>query len=609
MDIPGGDGAGSEFRLTVGAEAEWHQAKRQLGSGPWTVSALINHKVLQPWQRNLARGDRCVFVSGTGADELRELAERAGSAAGWDEFNDVFLGAADQRKRFERLESVWPGFVDQEVFEALRRITVRTIGEAELADWVRDRLRSIAAGAKPETVAAVLGQFVDDSVHIEITASDVWDELARHGVTPANLLADPGVRDRIDATADAFRARLSPLFIGSAELDRPEAEAAVARLAENRRVLLTGTAGAGKSVVAGQVVKLVREQGWPVLVVSADRMAGVANTADLGAGLGFPESPAVVLAAAAAGADALLVIDQVDAVSAASGRHPDRLDLVADLLRELRSHPNVRVLAACRQFDLDYDRSLRTVIDDDSTAKVAVEVLTAEQIREALASAGLPTSVPDSLMRLLAIPLHLALYVDLARAGVGDLTSARTLTELYDRYWTEKRTACRQARGGLDDWSPVVTRLVAHMDDRHELTAPIALVDEFDEQANVMASAGVLVADGGRVSFFHETFFDYCFARGYLASGSTIRDLLAGSEQDLFRRAQVRQILAYERSSDLDAYLADLEWLLTSSEVRVHIKALEASLLDSIESPTVDEWKFLRPMALDADNDLFTRTW
>ena len=43
-----------------------------------------------------------------------------------------------------------------------------------------------------------------------------------------------------------------------------------------------------------------------------------------------------------------------------------------------------------------------------------------------------------------------------------------------------------------------------------------------------MASEGVLAVGQGRVAFFHETFFDYCFARQFLASGASLRDLLTG---------------------------------------------------------------------------------
>jgi hypothetical protein len=97
--------------------------------------------------------------------------------------------------------------------------------------------------------------------------------------------------------------------------------------------------------------------------------------------------------------------------------------------------------------------------------------------------------------------------------------------------------------------------------------------------------------------FFHETFFDYCFARHFLASGDSLRDLLTSSEQDLFRRAQVRQILAVERGADVTAYLADLGWLLNSPDVRLHIKVLVVALLDTVPTPTGQEWQLLRPLA------------
>src|SRR5690242_18022200 len=84
IEVPGDDGVGSEFRLTAGGVAEWHQAKRQRAAGAWTVNALVTDGVVSPWQGILGRGERCVFVASTGADELRELVDRANSATSWE---------------------------------------------------------------------------------------------------------------------------------------------------------------------------------------------------------------------------------------------------------------------------------------------------------------------------------------------------------------------------------------------------------------------------------------------------------------------------------------------------------------------------------------------
>jgi hypothetical protein len=609
IEVPGDDGAGSEFRLAVGGTPEWHQAKRQRSAGPWTVSALANEGVLQPWRANLTRGERCLFVATTGADELRELAERAQSAQSWDEFAAEFLTAEAVRKSFDRLRRAWGDPLETDVYAALQHVQVRAIGEYELADWINDRLRAHTTGAQPATVAAVLAQLADDSVHRELSASDVWTYLATHGVTARELNHDAATVRRVGESAHSYLARLRPLYIGGHELPRAEASTALGYLDDRRRAILAGAAGAGKSVVTGQVVTLACDRHWPVFVLSADRLPDTATTTQLGYELGLPDSPATALAGVAAGGDALLVVDQLDAVSVTSGRHPERLGLIADLLREARSYPRMRVLLACRQFDIDNDRALRAIAHDDDAAIVTVGDLDEDQIRRAITEAELPAETPAPLTPLLAVPLHLALYVDLAQAGVGDVQSARTLTELYDRHWTSKRTACRLARGGTDEWLPVVERLVQRMSDRQELTVPEAVLDDLDQQVKVMTSEGVLAVSQGRVAFFHETFFDYCFARQFLATGATIRDLLTASEQDLFRRAQVRQILAYERSADVTRYRADFAWLLTSSDVRLHIKALVVALLDSTPDPTREEWQVLQPVAEDPQSPLHLRLW
>jgi hypothetical protein len=609
IEVPGHDGIGSEFRLVVDGVAEWHQVKRQRAAGPWMLNALVTEGVLPPWQTVLSRGERCAFVSSTGADELREVTDRARAAESWNEFKTEFLTSAASRSAFERVQRAWPVLAEESVFAALQRIKVRTIGETELAGWIADRLRWLTTGAESGVVAALLAQLADDSVHRELTAPDVWGYLAGHGITRGDLDRGATVARVVAGSADAYLARLQPLYIGGHELHRPEAELAVRHLNEGRRTILAGGAGAGKSVVAGQVVTIARQRGWPVLVVSADRLPEAATTAQLGVDLGLPDSPATVLAAAAAGGDGLLVIDQLDAVSLVSGRHAERIGLISDLLREVRSYPRLRALLACRQFDIDNDRALRAVTHEDGAEVVRIANLHAKQVREILTEARVATALPADLMQLLTVPLHLALYVELALAGVSELASARTLTELYDSYWNANRAACRQVRGGTDDWLLVVERLVQHMNDRQELSVPEPVVDDLDQQVKLMASEGVLTVAQGRVAFFHETFFDYCFARHFLATGNSLRVLLSRSEQDLFRRAQVRQILAFERGADRTTYLSELGWLVASPDVRLHIKALVVALLETVSNPTSQEWQLLRPLAADLLSPLHVRLW
>ena len=71
----------------------------------------------------------------------------------------------------------------------------------------------------------------------------------------------------------------------------------------------------------------------------------------------------------------------------------------------------------------------------------------------------------------------------------------------------------------------------------------------------------------------------------------------------------MRQILNYQRSADRAGYLDDFAWLVTSPDVRLHVKALVISLLDTTPNPTGDEWEALAPIADDPQSPLHGRLW
>ncbi len=494
------------------------------------------------------------------------------------------------------------------MYEALGSIEVVLIDDARLDDLLVARLASLVTGL-PATAVAVLGQLADDSVHVRLTAADVWQALEKHGIAPRNLSADGAVVESLRETVDRYLGRLQRLYIGGHELPRSEADKAFAGLVEGRRVLVAGAAGMGKSVIVGQVTELARQAGWTVLALPADRLPDAGTAQALGAAIGLPGSPPIVLAGAAGGGDCLLVIDQLDAVSVASGRHVERLAIIEDVLADAAALPKLRVLLACRQFDLDNDRRLRVVATEDDTAVISVSPLERAAVLGMLVDAGLSTSLQAGLVDLLTVPQHLAIYVDLAAGSGADPSDVRSLTDLYDRYWQGKRQACRALRGGADEWVEVIDRLVDYMSVNQALTVPAAVLDDLADQVRVMASENVLIVDDHVVSFFHETFFDYCYARRFVSAGQSLRELLRAGEQDLFRRAQVRQVLTYERATAFDRYESDLGWLLSSDEVRMHIKALVVASMQTITDPKAAEWTILAPVAADADNPLRDRLW
>lgn len=188
IEVPGEAGRGAEFLLVRDGTREWHQAKRQRTGGPWTIASLDRAGVLAPWWRKLQSGDRCVFVSGSSAQQLHDLADRAAHAESWAEFDEEFLGAADHRDNFVRLSRAWGITPGEPVFLALRQVSVHVIDESQLKRRVADRAANLVYG-DPAAVMRHLAEIAEDSTHVQLTRPEVLRLLTEAGNTPISASA------------------------------------------------------------------------------------------------------------------------------------------------------------------------------------------------------------------------------------------------------------------------------------------------------------------------------------------------------------------------------------------------------------------------------------
>ena len=155
-----------------------------------------------------------------------------------------------------------------------------------------------------------------------------------------------------------------------------------------------------------------------------------------------------------------------------------------------------------------------------------------------------------------------------------------TPKELCDAYWAEKKRKAVNAQRPefAQHWLPVIHCLASTMSDRQELSVPANTMEHFP---GVSRSHGLgRCAHLGRkpLRLRTRTFFDYCFARTQPNGGRDFVRFLEGDTQHLFRRAQLRQVLAFLRDDDFPRYLASLEELLRSERIRPHLKLLAVDL-------------------------------
>jgi hypothetical protein len=592
---------GAEFHLQRAAVREQWQAKRQvLGQKTWSLQLLKAEGVLDFFLGRLRAGEACVFASITDAPELAALANDARDAKDWEEFRDKFL-SKQRREHFKDLCRHWGNLPETEAFSLLQNIHVEGGRECTLESLLLCVLQASFTGP-PQTALAVLHRFYERSVHQTLTAETILRHLDSCGIKPRSVVGSAGLRRVVQGITDAYVAGQRAKLIRRQLIPRRVAADLVARLSTSDQsldILVVSPAGGGKSACLLEVVEGLRASGMPVLAFRLDRIEPVASTEALGKQLDLPESPAVVLARCYDGQPVALVVDQLDYVSATSGRHPDFFDTVAALADEvcgLRGNGCVHLVLACRQFDFEHDHRLRRLLSPRENP-VKVELLTDVEVKQVVtAEGGDPARLSIPQLKLLQLPQNLSLFIEAGLAADANPAFV-TQKELFDAYWeTKRRAVSLRCPGDPERWTRAIATLTNEMSEHQELSVPKASLDGFaPEFLNAMVSEDVLTFDGRRYGFGHESFFDYCFARTVAGRGDNFIRFLESDDQQLFRRAQLRQMLVYLRDDDPARYLEFVCEALASARIRPHLKLLILDLLASFPDPQDDELGVLMP--------------
>lgn len=608
-----------EFCLRRNTGLEYHQVKRQKsGRGRWTIKGLedTHVQVLSDFWHKLRNNPEvsCIFVSTQDADELNELAERARDAVSWTVFEQKFLNQT-LSGHFDNLRKKWFNCSETEAYEALQHIFVETISEKLLVDAVENRLSALVEG-DPKIIRIELVELALNRLHQELTSYDIWHYLLKErGYRRREWGKDPHVIAAVHKLNNRYIARLEKEAIAGNVIPRDEVDSIVDKLTSTdgkQRVLVTGEAGVGKSSVILQAVTKIRQTGTPLIAFRVDRLNPTDSPDKLGEQENLPGSPAHVLANIAQGRDCVLVIDQLDAVSMASGRNTQFFECVEQIIDQAQAFPGMRLLLACRKFDLDNDYRIKRLTGENRIADtVTISRLSHDKVREVVAGLGLDIRhLNNKQLELLSLPLHLRLLTEVAEGSHVNILSFNTVRDLYDRFWDYKRDVIEKEHLGRPvEWTQVIDALCDEMSNRQTLSAKEGVVDTWRSDAKAMVSEHVLVKEDKRYSFFHEGFFDYAFARRFDDRNLELLPFLLSSEQHLFRRAQVRQILLHQREADFEIYLENLRELLTHSQIRFHIKQVVFALLAALDAPKEEEWEIIASLIGENADPITQHVW
>lgn len=330
-------------------------------------------------------------------------------------------------------------------------------------------------------------------------------------------------------------------------------------------MVLAGPAGCGKTVVLRDLIDYLDENRIPYLPIKADQVEGV-NPDEICTALSVLSKDT---------GKCVLVIDQLDALSRYMSNDRESLNKILSIIASICKDwdpESIRIIVSCREFDLQNDSRICKVLSDTPIRMGNLSDDEMGRVLEQLAP-DLPTRIQPSLKTLLSIPQYLDIFCRIYRQSDNPL-EIKTSIELYDALWHELTHPVIPVNLQAEDVETVLFAISDAILNAETLNPVIAFTGKQSRVVEYLESEGVIRTHRGRISFFHQTFYEYVYARSIENHTTSLSETVTARHQGLFLRNTVKQLIDYLKGKDPDRYVREVSGILCSKKVRKHIKTL-----------------------------------
>ncbi len=358
---------------------------------------------------------------------------------------------------------------------------------------------------------------------------------------------------------------------------------------DKKVAFLIGNAGMGKTVIIRDLYHSLLDKEIPCLALKAD-ITFASSLEKLKKELELKYDFKEMFANLSDYENVVLIIDQIDALSQTLSKDRKPIETYIRLIDSLQLISNIKIVVSCREYDLKYDAQLTKFQDTQVYGQVKVEKLNKEQILKTTSLLNIESyQLNENLIDFLATPLHLDVFCRVYEPNINLINSTITLQKLYDKLWKDKidkklnndELNKKETKKMLEDISNEIY-------EKQTLTIRKKKYD--NENINFLITENLLTEVGNdNIQFFHQTFFDYVFARFFVESEKVLVEELENNIQDLFTRSRVKQVINYLKYYDEYLYENEVRRILSNEKIRFHIKLIIIDLFTFYEDILQEE--------------------
>ncbi|MGR3179968.1 MAG: phosphoribosyltransferase-like protein [Candidatus Anammoxibacter sp.] len=380
-------------------------------------------------------------------------------------------------------------------------------------------------------------------------------------------------------------------------LERKEIGLIEKRVLSNKAstTLILGDPGAGKSALLVFVAKRLIANGIPVLCIKADMIPkSVTDLSKLQKYLQLSYPIYDSLIKCDNGKMPVLIIDQLDALSALVDLHSERLNVLLNLIQEVSDHENVHIISSCRIFEYQFDVRLRAF----SGEMVDLALPAWSDVEAVLKDSDFTVNnLSGETKEVCSMPLHLKILLEL-KSRDADVKIPESLHSLLENIWQQRVLAGTN----VSEKIRLIELVSNKMSVDEELWVFRGIADSYMSAFKELRKANILKLDNNehRIGFAHQTYFDFALARSF-ANNENLADFVTERQDGLFVRPILLRTLAYIREASPKTYSQELEKLWKTDGLRTHIRDLLTEYVGSAGSPNRVELSCLLPLLNDEE--------
>lgn len=603
---------------------ECHQCKARNASKEfWDVSDLAARGIFKKAKKQLEANCNVVYclISAVAGMMIHDLTIRArNSNNNSEEFYKYQIenSGKEVRKAFRDFVECFGLDINSlqgrnKAYEYLKRIyVIQYPDDINEKDNLIQVIKYLYIG-DPRMIYNLVSNYVvdNDLLGTEITAYMLDNFLVKHnGIFRRSLNNDERIIPRIDILNNEFSSSFIP--INRIIIHRFETDDCYNAIYSETSIILHGKAGSGKSGCVLELLSKLRKENIVHLALKLDRRIPQNTSESYGLSIGLPASPIYCLDAVSKDNEAVLILDQLDAIRWTNNHSGTALEVCKEMIREAHNLNKIRnrkivIVFVCRTFDFENDHGIKLLFSNNEDRKeqlswkdIKVSELDDKNVQNIVGTAY--NNLSKKLQTLLRIPSNLYIWsnLDENRRSNTYITSS----DLIRQWWEQLRHNSEMIGISNIQINKLKDAIVTNINKTGKLMVPIFLINNYSKSAtDFLLSSGLLISDGKSIGFVHQSFFDYFLVENMLSliyDGHSIIEVVGDkAKQTPTQRYQLQMLFENLLDYNIDKFAEIGTELIISEKIRFYMKYVFLEVLGQANTICHSIKNFLKNYLID----------